>query len=90
MNMVEQVARALFKERYKAPGTYQDLPWEKFNNKELYYAEARAALKAMREPTIKMVDEGAKKTGWHNNTIVDIMKVEDIYKTMMDTALSEK
>lgn len=74
--MIERVARAICE---TTSGTGDDHQWEMFVD------EARAAIEAMREPTPQMVDSGmACEAGTFEEDI------QRIFKTMIDTALSEQ
>ena len=57
--MIERVAEAIFKKRYEADGTYRLLKWADYKGKDFYLEDAKAAIKAMRDPTEKMCNQGA-------------------------------
>ena len=78
--MIERCAKAIFTKRYQAPGTYQNLEWERFSNKELYYEDVRQCIKAMREPTEKMIAAG-KNNYQHGSAIA--------YQAMIDAVINE-
>jgi len=78
-DMVDLVARAIHDGR-------SGIPWEITIQQDLAYRDARAALKALREPTPEMVDAGNRTAGreaqWH-------CSVEEIWSAMLSAAIGE-
>ena len=93
--MVEKVARALCaasSEQWRS-GTYQlrtgpNFEWEDHEADDLnnhWRSKARAAIEAMREPTISMIDAGDFREAGNGPDLVAAM-----YHAMIDAALKEE
>jgi len=78
--MIERVARAIFRADYPEEGEGSEIAWEK---RAHWYSEAaRAAIEAMREPTEEMSEAGNVPTyQWVDNT------ADDVWSRMIDAAL---
>lgn len=85
IDMVEQVARAIFNEGVKPTSITE-------NDKDLIFRFARAAIAAMRECTPEMLDAGSAAhppCGYKRETLLnDIIECE--WKAMVDAALGDK
>ena len=79
MTRIELVARAIFIADNRSGSDWEEHPaeWERDEYRNL----ARAAIKAMREPTPMMLDEGANFRAH--------ARPERIWRAMIDAALSE-
>lgn len=86
--MIERVAKAIFEKRYEAAGTYQNLKWEDYKGKEFYMEDARQAIKAMREPTEKMVDKGGYTYSTGDGMILD-QAAKECWQTMIDCIVND-
>jgi hypothetical protein len=75
-DMIERVARAIWAARYDGP--YEEMPW--------VVAAARAAIEAMREPTIDMVVAGTEQ--WLCEAAMED-RSEANWRAMIDEALRE-
>ncbi len=80
MSMIERVAKAIYEDRNGAGCK----PWSHrpIAHRRPYLDDARAALKAMREPTEAMRTAGINVEPLHSDP-------RDIYRAMIDVALSE-
>lgn len=85
MNMVEKVARSICMDDFDGEDVWKDLT---SRHHSAYMENARAAIKAMRDPTEKMVDAIIEAEGecWHVGESSLVIK---IYTDAIDAALSE-
>ncbi|EQA96817.1 hypothetical protein [Sphingobium baderi] len=77
-DMVELVARAIHDGR-------SGIPWEITIQQDLAYRDARAALKALREPTPEMVDAGRA----YFDGDFSPMHAENCWSAMLSAAIGE-
>lgn len=90
--MIERVARALYRKDAPFVGQWQDA-WEEISPqlREAFYAYARHAIEAMREPTYAMIGAGgaeevASRCGLYSDSIGDY-EAGKAYKAMIEEAL---
>lgn len=81
--MIERVAKAIFTKRYEEHGTYKNLKWETYRAKEFYLEDARQAIKAMREPTEKILSAGA----YYSTAQSGVYDCDDVWKSMIDAVI---
>lgn len=89
MNMIERVARSIWNIRRKEEDRC-DMELEDMSPSHSVWAEARAAIEAMREPTAEMVSAGNKSkpynlTGWHEGDVHPVCQRS--WPAMIDAAL---
>lgn len=84
MTMVERVARAIAQSDEQNGGPPYELRVQNKHVKNWLFDQARAAIKEMREPTQKMIDEGV------DAPVHDASEVEIIWSAMISAALKEK
>ena len=94
MTKIEEVARAIhISDKQKTSRYFSNevmgCSWEQLSIgvQQSYLSEARAAIKAMKNPTDKMVDAGKFAPG---GSISGAGRAVDTYKAMIDAALEEK
>ena len=76
--MIERVARELLRQELQ-------WPWENYDaqTRHKYLTKSYAAIAAMREPTVSMVNEGGRVTG------LAFAHVDRAWQAMIDAALEE-
>lgn len=84
MNKVEQVARILEPQAWRALGLCDTLAYK--NRRTSSLRKARAAIEAMREPDEAMNQAGERLLEWDS---VDAAKAGRIWEEMIDAALTE-
>lgn len=86
MTMIEKVARAILKQRGLHPMTNigEDNIWRLYD-KQVLFAEAKAAIEAMKEPTDKVI----LSTGTIGDNAEDIQMAREMFNEVIEVALKE-
>lgn len=85
--MIERVAKAIFEKRYEAVGSYQNLKWKDYKGKDFYIEDAKQAIKAMSEPTEKMIN--SPRARCYNTGPYGDKEVRRIFTAMIDAVIND-
>lgn len=91
MNMIEKVARALYKECFKDRSQVLTPNWEDIGSiyQNSWMEAAKATIGAMREPTEEMVDAGGLIEAHKDCIFIHDDKATEVFQIMIDAALKE-